>query len=287
MIDAPPTESPSPPSPPGDPPPAVKRSDRALRSAIEWVVIIALIAENRSAPSLAELRTLFLLAAVPALGAVLVAALFVRDAPREAKTDLREVSPPPRLTLRGFDANFKRFLVVLALFTLANSSDLFVLRRAQEAGVGAATIPLLWAALHACKVLTSLVGGDLSDRLGRKRMIVSGWILYACVYAGFAFVSRPVEAWALFLLYGVYAGLTEGAEKALVADLVPAEQRGTAYGLYKSRLRITVMPASLLNGRAVDFYGAHTAFLASTVIGATAALTLALAVRPGAGGSGA
>ena len=139
-------------------------------------IIIALIARDTSAPSLSELRTLFLLAAVPALAAVLVAALFVRDAPREVKTDLREVSPPPRLSLRGFDTNFKRFLVVLALFTLANSSDLFVLRRAQEAGVGAATIPLLWAALHACKVLTSLVGGDLSDRLGRKRMIVSGWV---------------------------------------------------------------------------------------------------------------
>ena len=248
-------------------------------------VIIALIAQNRSAPSLPELRTLFLLAAVPALAAVLVAAVFVRDAPREAKTDLREVSPPPRLTLRGLDANFKRFLVVLALFTLANSSDLFVLRRAQEAGVGAATVPLLWAALHACKVLTSLVGGDLSDRLGRKRMIVSGWVLYACVYAGFAFVSRPAEAWALFLLYGVYAGLTEGAEKALVADLVPAEQRGTAYGLYNLAFSITVLPASLLTGALWNFYGARVAFLASAAVATFAAGLLLLAVRTGTPGT--
>jgi MFS family permease len=240
--------------------------------------VIAAIADDRGAPSLAELRTLFLLAAVPALAAVLVAAFFVRETPREVRTDLREVSPPPRLSLRGFSANFKRFLVVLALFTLANSSDLFVLRRAQEAGVGAATVPLLWAALHACKVLSSLVAGDLSDRLGRKRMIVSGWVLYAGVYVGFAFASKPAEMWALFLLYGVYSGLTEGAEKALVADLVPAEQRGTAYGLYNLAFSITVLPASLLTGALWNFYGARVAFLASAAVATFAAGLLLLVV---------
>ncbi len=187
--------------------------------------ILLFIAENKNAPSAADYRTLFLVASVPALAAVLVAALFVRETRRGAKDDATAaaaLTPPARLSLRGFDANFKRFLFILVLFTLSNSSDTFLLLRAKEAGVGAATVPLLWAALHVCKVASSLVGGDLSDRLGRKRLIASGWLLYAGVYAGFAFVSSVGEAWALFLVYGVYFGLVEGAEKALVADLVPA-----------------------------------------------------------------
>ncbi|MCA1631575.1 MAG: MFS transporter, partial [Acidobacteria bacterium] len=189
---------------------------------------------------------------------------------------------PPRFSLRGFDSNFKRFLVVLVVFTLSNSSDAFLILRANDAGISGSSIMLLWAALHATKVLSSLVGGDLSDRLGRKSLIVSGWLLYAAVYAGFAYVSSPGAAWALFLIYGVYFGLAEGAEKALVADLVPADKRGTAFGLYNLALSITYLPASLLMGKLWQWRGAHFAFLASAVVGALAALLLALAVRPAA-----
>ncbi len=244
--------------------------------------VLAFIAENKNAPTLANLRVLFLVAALPALAAVLVAAFAVRERRRaEERTEIARVAPPVKFSLRGFDTNFKRFLFVLALFTLANSSDLFVLRRAQEAGVGAASIPLLWAALHVSKALSSLAGGDLSDRLGRKRIIVAGWVLYAAVYCGFAFVSSVGEAWALFLLYGVYSGLVEGTEKALVADLVPAERRGTAYGLYNLAFSITVLPASLLMGALWKFAGARAAFLASASVAASAALLLALAVGIG------
>ena len=251
-------------------------------------LLVALIARDRERVSVDELRTIFVLAALPALAAVLVAAAFLREKGRAARVDLSEVAPaPPRLSLKGFDANFKRFLAVLALFTLANSSDLFVLRRAQEAGVAAASIPLLWAALHACKVLSSLVGGDLSDRLGRKRLIVTGWALYAAVYAGLAYVSTARGVWALFMVYGVYFGLTEGAEKALVADLVGAGQRGTAYGLYNLAFSATVLPASLMMGALWEWYGAETAFLVSAAVGASAALLLLVVVRPeGRGGPG-
>jgi MFS family permease len=125
-----------------------------------------------------------------------------------------------------------------------------------------------------------VLGGDLSDRLGRKTMIVSGWALYAAVYFAFAFVSTPAEAWILFLVYGIHFGLTEGTEKALVADLVGPEQRGTAYGLYNLAFSITVLPASLLMGALWDWRGPATAFAASAALGATAALLLALTVRP-------
>ena len=163
------------------------------------------------------------------------------------------------------------------LFTLSNSSDLFLLRRAQEAGVSIATIPLLWAALHASKVLSSLIGGDLSDRLGRKRLIANGWILYAAVYAGFAFVSSAWMAWMLFIIYGIYFGLAEVAEKALVADMVRPEQRGTAYGLYNLALSITYLPASLLMGAVWEWRGPQTAFILSAGIGLVAALLLVAA----------
>jgi len=218
---------------------------------------------------------IFLIAAIPAFIAVLVAIFVMKESP-SIPTDKIEA---PKLSLRGFDSNFKRFLVILAVFTLSNSSDSFLILRARDSGVSLGIIPLLWAAHHASKVLSSLYGGDLSDRLGRKRLIVSGWVLYAAVYAGFAFVTNAFSVWALFLIYGIYFGLVEGAEKALVADLVRPEQRGTAYGLYNLAFGITVFPASLLMGMIWDWKGPSTAFLVSAVMGASAAVLLLIFVR--------
>lgn len=245
--------------------------------------VLSLIAANREAPTAENYKTLFLLAAIPALISVLVAIFVVREtghAARPTNAGSGATRPaPPRLTLRGFDSNFKRFLVILALFTLSNSSDAFLILRAQQAGVSVALIPLLWAALHASKVASSILGGDLSDRLGRKTMIVAGWVLYAAVYLAFSSISTPLEAWLLFLVYGVYFGLTEGTEKALVADLVRPEQRGTAYGLYNLAFSITVLPASLLMGWLWDWRGAPTAFAVSAALGLTSALLLTLTVK--------
>jgi MFS family permease len=237
--------------------------------------LVMLFVMNATAPTRREFMLIFLLASVPAVLAVLVAVFFMRESPVQ-RTKAAEA---PKLSLRGFDTNFKRFLVILALFTLSNSSDSFLILRARDSGVSFALVPLLWAAHHGSKVLSSLWGGDLSDRLGRKRLIVSGWVLYAAVYAGFAFVSNEVSVWVLFLIYGIYFGLAEGAEKALVADLVPPDQRGTAYGLYNLALGIAVFPASLLMGMIWDWKGARTAFLISAMMGATAAALLLLFVR--------
>lgn len=238
-------------------------------------VLVFFLATNTSSPQAGEFTRIFLFASIPAFAAVAVAIFFMReskvakDAPQDA----------PRLSLKGFDGNFKRFLLVLALFTLSNSSDSFLILRARDAGVSVAVIPLLWSAHHGSKVLSSLWGGDLSDRLGRKRLIVSGWILYAAVYAGFAFATTGISMWALFLIYGIYFGLAEGAEKALVADLVRPDQRGTAYGLYNLALGLTVFPASLLMGTIWDWKGPTTAFLVSASLGTLAALLLLLVVQ--------
>ena len=238
-------------------------------------LLIYLIAVNRDSLTASDYTKIFLVASVPALAAVAVAAFAVRETQAKRTQNIDgSTPPPPRLSLRGFDGNFKRFLLLVALFTLSNSSDVFLIKRASDAGISEGVIPLLWAALHLSKVLSSLFGGDLSDRLGRKTLIVSGWFLYAAVYLAFGFVSTVGMAWALFLIYGIYFGLAEGAEKALVADLVKPEQRGTAYGLYNLAFGITVLPASLLMGALWDWRGPQTAFIVSAVIGAMAALLL-------------
>ena len=251
----------------------------AVVGPIIGYLLLAVFAANRNSPSAGDFTKIFLLASIPALAAVIVVILFVRESPARATASETSILEPPSLSLRGFDGNFKCFLVIVALFTLSNSSDAFLLLRAQSAGVSVASIPLLWAMLHVIKVVSSLVGGDLSDRLGRRRLIVSGWILYAAVYAGFAFVSNKFSVWILFLIYGIYFGLAEGAEKALVADLVRPEQRGTAYGLYNLAFGITVLPASLLMGALWSWRGPAVAFLSSAMLGATAALLLLVLVK--------
>jgi MFS family permease len=254
---------------------AMDHAGAVVGPLIGYVLVILFVA-NAKSPTTREFSKIFLAASVPALLAVLVAVFFMRESPQHASHG----SEIKTLSVRGFDGNFKRFLVVLALFTLSNSSDSFLILRAMDSGVSIAVVPLLWAAHHGMKVLSSLFGGDLSDRLGRKRLIVAGWILYAAVYAGFAFATHQASLWVLFLVYGIYFGLAEGAEKALVADLVRPEQRGTAYGLYNLAFGVTVFPASLMMGMIWDWKGPTVAFLVSAILGATAALLLLILVKP-------
>jgi MFS family permease len=257
---------------------ALDHTGAVIGPLIGYLLVLA-FAVDRGAPAAADFQKIFLFASIPALAAVLMVTFFVRESYQRTDTTEESVQPQLRLSLRGFDSNFKRFLPILALFTLSNSSDFFLILRARDAGVSVASIPLLWAGLHVTKVVSSIFGGDLSDRLGRRRLIVSGWVLYAAVYAGFAFVSNPVSAWVLFLIYGIYFGLSEGAEKALVADLVRPEQRGTAYGLYNLAFGITVFPASLLMGAVWEWRGPQTAFLLSAILGAAAAMLLMILVK--------
>ena len=253
---------------------AMDHAGAVIGPLLGYLLVVLFVAHSTS-PTKSEFTRIFLLASIPAFLAVLVAVFFMRESPLQKHT-----AEMPKLSLRGFDTNFKKFLVIVGLFTLSNSSDSFLILRARDSGVSIALVPLLWAAHHAMKVLSALWGGDLSDRLGRKRLIVSGWILYAAVYAAFGFVGSEAGVWVLFLIYGIYFGLSEGAEKALVADLVRPDQRGTAYGLYNLAFGITVFPASLLMGMIWDWKGPRAAFLISAVMGATAALLLLLLVRP-------
>ena len=238
-------------------------------------LLISWIAADKNNPTAFEYQKVFLFASIPVVIGLFVIVFFVRE---ETKPVRQLEFVPVKLSLKEFDGNFKRFMVVIALFTLSNSTDAFLLLRAQQAGISPPILPLLWMALHFSKVCSSIVFGNLSDRLGRQRLIIAGWVVYALVYAGFAFVANAWQAWGLFIIYGTYFGLTEGTEKALVADMVGEEKRGTAYGLYNLAIGITVFPASLLFGLAWDRFGAQTAFLASAAVSIAAAL-LFLTVR--------
>jgi MFS family permease len=244
-------------------------------------LLLTLFAANQDDPKAAEYQLVFFFASVPVVAGLLVVFFFIKDE-RLRKDDDPE---PVRFTLAGFDRNFKRLLVVIAIFTLSNSTDAFLLLRAQQTGIHPAALPLLWMVLHLSKVGSSLVGGGLSDRFGRKKLIVAGWIVYALVYCGFAFVNTPWQSWTLFIIYGVYFGLTEGVEKALVADLVHENRRGTAYGLYNLAIGITVFPASLLFGLAWTELNASTAFLISAAVSVSAAIAMGLLIEPRPQGS--
>ncbi len=239
--------------------------------------LISYYAADPQNPTADDYRHVFLFASIPVILGLFVIGFFVHEKKSDVKTT--EINTNPiKLSLKEFDGNFKRFLVVIALFTLSNSTDAFLLLRAKDAGITTAVLPLLWMFLHISKVIFSLIGGDLSDKFGRKTLIFTGWIIYALVYAGFAFVNAPWQVWTLFLVYGAYFGLTEGVEKALVADLVAPKKRGTAFGFYNLAFSITVFPASLLFGLCWTEFGATAAFLASATVSAAAA-TLLLTIQ--------
>lgn len=185
-------------------------------------------------------------------------------------------SQPVRGTVLG--GPFLSYLGVLAVFTLGNSSDAFLLLRFTDLGLPVAWVPLVWAALHGVKALSSVIGGTASDKLGRRPVIVSGWAVYAAVYAGFAVTESVTALLVLFLVYGLYYGLTEGTEKALVADLVPAASRGTAFGIYNAVLGVGAMGASLIFGAIWTWVGAATAFALGAVLALVASAMLYLLV---------
>ena len=200
-----------------------------------------------TAAEMTALRWLFAIALVPSLAALAALVTKVREVrPAAARTqsDGEPPAPPAGLPLR-----FYLFVGTVTIFALGNSSDLFLLLYAKtKFGLDLLSIVGLWVALHAAKVVFSVPGGMLSDRFGRRIVIVAGWIVYALVYLGMARAAAAWQIWALMAAYGLFYGLTEGAEKALVADFVPSGSRGTAYGLYHGAVGLAALPASLLFG---------------------------------------
>jgi len=214
-----------------------------------------------------DLRTIFWLSAIPGALVLLCLVLFVRERPvqrRGAQPPPWKAGPPP--------AALVRVLAPLALFTLGNSSDLFLLLLAGEKQTSIYALPLIWMGLHVVKSATSFLGGRLVDRFGARPVISAGWIWYALIYGGLALAESQAAILVLVLVYGLYHGLTEGAEKALVAEIAPEAQRGTWFGWYHLTIGLLALPAGLGFGWIWQNWSSAAAF------GTGAALALAAAV---------
>jgi MFS family permease len=231
-------------------------------------------------------RWLFALTIVP--GAMAVASLFLVDerevADRGDPASAQRVGEGVAAPWRELPGQLFVFLGVVLVFTLGNSADAFLLLRLSDGGVAAAAIPLLWAALHVVKALMSTWGGVKSDRWGRRVVIGAGWLVYALVYGGFAVSSSVPALIAWFLVYGVYYGLSEGTEKALVADLAPPALRGTAFGVYNAALGVGSLLASVAFGLVWKLVSPSAAFGlgAALALLATALLGVIRVTRPSA-----
>lgn len=230
------------------------------------------------------LRSVFLLSALPALLAVLTLAVFVRERARREEETRTAAAPEAAGPAPPLPADLRRYLVAVAIFSLGNSSDAFVLLWARQAGVPQAQIPLLWMGHNAVRALLAAPLGALSDRWGRHRSILCAFFLYGLVYLGFGTQRSVAAAWILFAAYGLYYALLEGAEKALVADLAPPQARGRAFGWFHGIVGAAALPASLLFARLYESappqVGALRAFGAGAALAGLAALVLTTVPAP-------
>jgi len=240
------------------------------------LLAFALLSRFEEPPDVGQLRALFGWAAIPAALALLTL-LFVVKEPPAAK----RAAPPPPLSIRPPAVPaLRRFLFANLLFGLGGSTDAFLLLRAAQLGVPIGWLPLFPALLSVVRAALTTPLGALSDRVARKSMIVAGWIVYALVYAGFAFATQAWHAWTLIAVYGVHYALVEGAERAFVADLAPAEQRGRAFGSWHFVTAIVALPASWLFGALMTRNGSTTAFLTGSACAAAGVVALLFLVHP-------
>ncbi len=208
-------------------------------------------------------RTVFWLSMIPGVIAVLLIIFFIT----EKKKALAAHVERPKLTMKHFDWRFKFFVVIAGLFAVGNSSDVFLILRAEQVGVPTVMIPVVYLLFNLVYSISSIPAGMAADRFGRKRVILLGFILFAVLYYGFAIASDAKAIWILFGFYGLFMGLTEGIQKAFLATIIPPDFKATAFGIYNTVVGIAMFPASLIGGwlwdsispSATFYFGAITA----------------------------
>jgi MFS family permease len=216
-------------------------------------------------------RALFALTLVPGVIVVLILLAVPETRAQAAREGRPALAPAGRLP-----AVFYTAIAVITIFSLGNASDAFLLLRLGDLGVSSVSIPILWSALHVVKMTSSVLGGALSDRLGRRTLIATGWLWYAAVYAAFGYFTQLPMVVAVFLAYGLYFGATEGVEKAWVADMAPASSRGTAFGVYNAAIGFGQLAASVLFGLIWTRVSPRAAFLTGASLALAASLLLYL-----------
>jgi len=234
-------------------------------------LIIWLTQSTTSMLSRHTFQMIALASIIPAILAVLILALGARDVATPTAGKKVDAS---KLRWKALDRRFRIFLMVVVLFTLGNSSDSFIILRGQERNLSVLQIMGMLMTFNAVYSILSGPAGSLSDRIGRRKLMLAGWMHYGLIYLGFALARSGAQVWVLFGMYGIYYALTEGTAKALVADLVPQEQRGTAYGYFNAAIGLTALPASLIAGglwqwinpAAPFFFGAAMALFAGILL---------------------
>jgi MFS family permease len=238
-----------------------------LGLVIALVIVLATQAQSLDL-SRSTFQILVLVGIIPAFLAVAVLAFGAREIPFKTRSET------VRHNFGAMSSDFKYFLLVAAIFTLGNSSDGFLVLRAQERGLSVAGVLGMLITFNLIYAVFSGPLGALSDRIGRKRLILGGWLVYGVLYLGFALAASAAQIWIIFGLYGLYYAAVEGTGKALVADLIPEEQRGTAYGFYNATIGLMALPASVLAGVLWQGIGGWTGFGASAPFIAGAILAL-------------
>jgi MFS family permease len=215
-----------------------------------------------------QYRLVFWLSMIPGLLAVLTIIFFIR----ETRACLVDQAEKPKLGWSSFSGSYKFFILVVTLFSLGNSSDVFLILRAQDVGIQTAVIPLVYLTFNVVYSLGALPAGMLSDRIGPKPIIFLSFILFGFIYLGFALAGRPAHIWLLFIFYGIFMAMTEGVQKAFLATLIPQEFKATGFGLYNTLVGLAVLPASLIGGFLWDHIGPQATFLYGSITATLSAL---------------
>ncbi len=212
-------------------------------------------------------RWVFWLSMIPGAIAVFLIIFFIK----EKKKDFIPHSERPKLTIKQFDWKFKFFVVIATLFAIGNSSDVFLILRAQQIGIPTLMIPVVYLMFNLIYSLSAIPAGIAADKFGRKRVILIGFILFAILYYGFAVAKDTRTIWILFSFYGLFMGLTEGIQKAFLATIIPKDFKATAFGVYNTTVGLAMLPASFIGGwlwdkispSATFYFGAITASLSA------------------------
>ena len=213
-------------------------------------------------------RIVFWLSMIPGFIAVLLIIFFIT----EQKKASAPVSAKPKLTLKYFDGRFKAFVLIAAVFAVGNSSDVFLILKAQQSGIQPITIPVVYLMFNLIYALSALPAGIAADKFGKRRVILIGFVLFALVYYGFAVASDTLMVWVLFAFYGIFMGLTEGVQKAFLATIIPLDFKATAFGIYNTAVGLAMFPASLIGGLLWDRISPAATFYFGSITAATAAL---------------
>lgn len=219
------------------------------------------------------LHNIFLLAAIPAMIGVSLLFLGIKE-PKVKKSEIEKRTWQPVKDWKILNPQFKLFLLAVFIFTMGNSTDAFLLLKLSNGGIPVSWIALLWAGLHIVKMTTTYWGGKFTDSFGKKRMMVLGWIFYSIVYFAFAYVDSIIPLILVFLSYGLFYGLVEPAERALVAEMVPDNLRGSAFGYFHAVIGFGALPSSLLFGWIWQMWGAPLAFITGAILSLIATIII-------------